>query len=105
MTGETIVCRFVLAVALDAETHFEVAGLDHTVHGRDVAMASAAVEASLDVHGVVEVDELGKPVHPLPDDRLVLREMLPQFDDVGIGPDDAGVTQKAGFQRRNAGTR
>ena len=50
MTSEAVVCRTVFLVAPDAEPHLELVRRHYPVHQRNLSMALAAVEASMDVH-------------------------------------------------------
>ena len=55
-----------VAVALNAPCHRQLFGLINRFHLVDAPMASLATDARIDVHGVVEVNELGQIMHPCP---------------------------------------
>ena len=82
--------RAVFLVAGDTKTHLEFVRHHHPVHERHLPVTLAAVETAVDVHGVVEIGELGYPVHPLPDHRMVFLVIPALLGDIGIGPDDPG---------------
>ncbi len=71
MAHETIVRGVVVAMALDAEAHCELLRQDDAIHGFDVPVARAAVDAGFRCMLVNEMSEVRQIGDPHPPDRLV----------------------------------
>ena len=72
----------------------------HAVHG---AVTGIATYTLVDVNAVIEISEVGKIVHPRPDQRLAALVALPdRLKQRRVGP-DLGVAVHTGLGGRNTG--
>jgi len=67
-----------LAVTAQARSHREGGDLGHDVHPPDIAVAVVTTDARLHMDQVREVNEIGKFVHPFPEEGLTARGRLSQ---------------------------
>src|SRR5215467_11368628 len=59
-----------IAVTFEAPLHLKRVHLPYQRHLIDSAVAGRAPDALIDVNAVIEINEVGQIMHPLPDDRL-----------------------------------
>ncbi len=105
MTRETINCRLCFSVALYAEAHDKVLLLHDPVHERHVAVALAAVDPPMDVHRMIEINEVRKIIDFVPHDRLILKIVLAHLRNLGIGHRYPRMAEHTGFESRYPGAR
>ena len=57
---------FLIPMTLHAKSHLKVMDLHNTIHPGHIAVALSTVKPPPDVHLMIEIDEVGDVVHPLP---------------------------------------
>ena len=94
---------FRLAMALQAPLHIQCLCFPHQRHLVDLAVAGLAADSLVDVDAVVEVNEIGQVVDPVPGDgRIVPEAGAHRFEHGRFAP-DLGMAGHAGFCGRDAG--
>lgn len=91
-----------IAVAIDAPFHQQRIGLENQRHLIDGTVAGRASHALVHVDAVIEVREIGKPVHFYPADRSVGSIALANRFEVPCVVKENRVAIHAGFCRRNS---
>jgi hypothetical protein len=102
MTREAVMTCLVIPMALDAEPHFQFLIQNDPVHQGNIPVAFAAVNSPMDMDRMVEIIEIGQSINSLPDDRLPLKKMFPQFLDRRICHNDTMMAQHACLEGRNS---
>ena len=64
------------AMALDAPLHLQRGVIEHQRHAINRAVTGIAADALIYMNAVVEINEVGQIVHPIPDQRLARPEAL-----------------------------
>src|SRR5258707_576780 len=107
MTGQTVIRRVLLLVAVYAEAHVVVDGALGDRHGGEIAVTGLAVHARADVRRVVEahVRFAGEAVDALPRDLDPLVGIAGHQLDQRLVGRDLTVADHAGLDAGNAGDR
>ena len=91
------------AMALQAPLHVERLGAPGERHLVELAVAGRTADAVPDMDAVVEVDEIGQVVDPIPSQRLVRRQALADRPEQGCFGPDLRVTGHANLRAGDAG--
>jgi len=92
-------------MAIEAPLHQQGRSLEnqrHLIHG---TVARRAAYALVDVNAVIEIDEIGQPVHFHPLNRLVGAIAFPHRLEIARVIEQHGVAIHTGFRRRNTRNR
>lgn len=88
-------------MAVDTPAHAQIGMLINLLHRLDLAMASLAIHAVLDVRRVVELNVIRQHVHTHPLQRLALVESIAHFLNVRAVGLHLHMAVHAGAERRN----
>lgn len=92
-----------LPVTLQAPLHFQRSHSPNLRHGIHLSVAIRAVEPLRDMDAVIEVDEIGKVVHPRPSQGNAVAGAVPQRLEHGRVGKKLRVAGHADFRRRDPG--
>ena len=88
-------------MTIQTPRHLQRLGLSHEGHLIDMAMASDAADSLVDVNAVVEIDELGQVVNPVPFDRFAGAVTVADRSEHRAANPHLRVAIHAGFCRRD----
>ena len=90
-------------MTLNAPPHRQLAHARDVLHPLDLAVTFAAINASVEMRFVAEVDETREDVHALPRDGISRVEVGAHLADLRIRGIDVAMASHTAFDRRNAG--
>jgi len=105
MAGPAIDAGLMLAMAVQAPSHFDFDAPGNPFHGGNVAVTRAAVLAGPYMHHVREIDEVWHAIDPDPGDRLFIFPIGHKLFDFRRVLSNKQVTCTAVRNRGNAGNR